>query len=291
MGGIVLKLEDTSPFVRYIRYLDVDKTTKFELFVAYDARMFYTLDGTGCIVVNGTEYIMNTSSVLIIAPGIPYQISSLEDGAAKYIAVNFDYTQDFSHLNLPVHLSRILSFKHSEILRKSDFEDVEEFNGILYIPNIKKIEKHLVKAEYEYSHKVICCRTQVNAYFSHCLANCVRSLTFNDFFSQNANYKTEKVLTYIHEHYNENLTNKKLGEIFSFHPNYLNHMIKTHTGSSLHQYILHIQIMNAARLLEEGQTSVAEAAEKTGFCDISTFSKHFKRIMGETPIRYKNKLV
>ena len=119
----------------------------------------------------------------------------------------------------------------------------------------------------------------------------MRSLTFNDFFSQNANYKTEKVLTYIHEHYNENLTNKKLGEIFSFHPNYLNHMIKTHTGSSLHQYILHIQIMNAARLLEEGQTSVAEAAEKTGFCDISTFSKHFKRIMGETPIRYKNKLV
>ena len=285
-----MKADEILPFVRYIRYLDTTPDAVFETRTAYDARMFYAVSGKGGITADETEYVMNESDALIIAPGIPYKISPPKKGTAKYIAVNFDFTQDFSHLKTPIPPARTSGFDKNSILQSGKFEDFDGLNSVLHIPNIKRIEKNLAKAEYEYSHKVICCAPRITSYFSLCLSDCIRSLAFGGFSPHNADVKTDEILSYIHVHYGENLTNKKLGEIFSFHPNHLSHMIKAHTGSSLHQYILHIRIMNAARLLEEGRTSVAEAAEKTGFYDISAFSKYFKKIMGETPIRYKNNL-
>ena len=252
-----MKADEILPFVRYIRYLDTTPDAVFETRTAYDARMFYAVSGKGGITADETEYVMNESDALIIAPGIPYKISPPKKGTAKYIAVNFDFTQDFSHLKTPIPPARTSGFDKNSILQSGKFEDFDGLNSVLHIPNIKRIEKNLAKAEYEYSHKVICCAPRITSYFSLCLSDCIRSLAFGG---------------------------------FSFHPNHLSHMIKAHTGSSLHQYILHIRIMNAARLLEEGRTSVAEAAEKTGFYDISAFSKYFKKIMGETPIRYKNNL-
>lgn len=284
-----MKSDDISPFVRYIRYLETDKSSAFETRIAYDARMFFAVSGKGGIFADGTEYTVNASDVLIIPPGIPYRILPSKRENAKYIAVNFDYTQDFSHIKIPVPPARVSSFDKNAVLQKEN-QNGKNSDGVLYIPNIVQIEKNLKKAEHEFSHKVICFAAKTNAYFSLCIADCMRAAAFSGFSSQSTNIKADEVLSYIHAHYNEDLTNKKLGEIFSFHPNYLNHMIKAHTGTSLHQYILHIRIMNSARLLEEGQTSVAEAAEKTGFYDISAFSKYFKKIMGETPIRYKNSL-
>lgn len=285
-----MKTDEILPFVRYIRYLDTDSASVFETRTAYDARMFYVVSGQGGIIAGNTKYAVSASDALIIAPGIPYKICPPENGSAKYIAVNFDYTQDYSHLKAPIPPSRTSLFDVNAVLENEEFEDAEKLNSVAHIPNIKRIEKNLTKAEYEYSHKVICFGAETNAYFALCIAECVRSLAFSGFSSQTADVKTDEILKYIHEHYGENITNKKLGEIFSFHPNHLNHMIKAHTGTSLHRYILRVRIMNAARLLEEGQTSVSEAAEKTGFYDISAFSKHFKSIMGETPIRYKNNL-
>lgn len=285
-----MKTDDIAPFVRYIRYLDVNPSSEFNTSFAYDMRMFYAVNGKGMIDADGRNYVIDAFGALIIPPGIPYRILPCTDGAVKYIAVNFDITNKFSHLDRPIPPATT-NFDKKSVLANEKFDDKKELNGVMHIKNIPGIERYLVKAEYEYSHKLVCYRAKVNAYFSQCIADCIRLSVFGGFLSQNANYETEKILNYIHGHYSENLTNKKLGEIFSFHPNYINHLIKTCTGLSLHQYIIRIRIINSARLLEEGGTTVSEAAQISGFCDTSTFSKHFKKIMGIPPVKYKNKPV
>ena len=144
-----MKADEILPFVRYIRYLDTTPDAVFETRTAYDARMFYAVSGKGGITADETEYVMNESDALIIAPGIPYKISPPKKGTAKYIAVNFDFTQDFSHLKTPIPPARTPGFDKNSILQSGKFEDFDGLNSVLHIPNIKRIEKNLAKAEYE----------------------------------------------------------------------------------------------------------------------------------------------
>lgn len=97
-----------------------------------------------------------------------------------------------------------------------------------------------------------------------------------------ANQKTQKILKYINEHYKEDLTNGALGEVFSFHPNYINRIVNEQTGLSLHRYVLKLRIDEAVRLLESTNLSAREIAAEVGFCDYNHFLRYFKQITKHT---------
>jgi len=67
----------------------------------------------------------------------------------------------------------------------------------------------------------------------------------------------------------------------------LAHLVKAHTGKTIVQIITHARIQNARALLEQTEKPCAEIAYETGFNDQSYFIKHFKRIAGITPARYR----
>ena len=92
------------------------------------------------------------------------------------------------------------------------------------------------------------------------------------------NEKTQKILTYIAAHYKEDLTNSALGEIFSFHPNYINRIVNEQTGLSLHRYVLKLRIDEAVHLLRTTTLSAREIAAEVGFCDYNHFLRYFKQI-------------
>ena len=94
--------------------------------------------------------------------------------------------------------------------------------------------------------------------------------------------KAQKILTYIANHYKEDLTNSALGEIFSFHPNYINRIVNEQTGLSLHRYVLKLRIDEAVRLLKTTTLSAREIAAEVGFCDYNHFLRYFKQITKQT---------
>ncbi len=59
-----------------------------------------------------------------------------------------------------------------------------------------------------------------------------------------------------------------------------------HTGQRLHAYLIQVRIHRARALLEEGQT-VSAAACTVGFADQSHLTRHFKRLTGITPGKYR----
>ena len=62
---------------------------------------------------------------------------------------------------------------------------------------------------------------------------------------------------------------------------------KTVHGISPHQYIIKKRIELAAEMLACGGTKMNEIATKTGFSDVYSFSKSFKKIKGTTPTDFK----
>jgi AraC family transcriptional regulator len=93
----------------------------------------------------------------------------------------------------------------------------------------------------------------------------------------------QKVMDYIHEHLDRDLTLATLAAIAHLSPSYFSRLFKQSTGLPPHQYVIQCRIDRAKRLLQQGELSIAEIAYSLGFAHQSHFSHHFKRLVGSSP--------
>jgi transcriptional regulator GlxA family with amidase domain len=56
-------------------------------------------------------------------------------------------------------------------------------------------------------------------------------------------------------------------------------------------YLNYYRVECAAHLLTDGNMNVAEVAARCGFADSSAFIKQFRRYKGDTPKRYKSRML
>ncbi|MEE0928925.1 MAG: AraC family transcriptional regulator, partial [Acutalibacteraceae bacterium] len=95
------------------------------------------------------------------------------------------------------------------------------------------------------------------------------------------------VIDYLAKHYAEDISNATLGEMFGYHPNYLNQLFIRFTGKSLHKYLLDLRILHAVKLLQDTDLSVCAVANEVGFRDVPHFSRYFKQKMGCSPVKFR----
>lgn len=67
----------------------------------------------------------------------------------------------------------------------------------------------------------------------------------------------------------------------------LAHLVKTYTGRTVMQLIYQMRISHAQKLLIQTSDSCTDIAYEVGFNDQSYFIKHFKRLTGTTPMRFR----
>ena len=98
-----------------------------------------------------------------------------------------------------------------------------------------------------------------------------------------------KVISYINQHFAEDLSVKKLAKMYSMSENtFLRHFKKT-CGKSPKHYIIELRLEKAMTLLKETNLSVGEVAEKTGFNSVVRFSAIFKKYYKVSPGSLKKK--
>ncbi|MBE6542572.1 MAG: helix-turn-helix domain-containing protein [Ruminococcaceae bacterium] len=81
----------------------------------------------------------------------------------------------------------------------------------------------------------------------------------------------------------------ELAEKYHVSRYYLSHVFKQASGYSLKEYLMLCRISYACQILGEESSSIKEIAEKSGFRDLSNFSRYFKKITGMSPSDYKSK--
>ncbi len=91
------------------------------------------------------------------------------------------------------------------------------------------------------------------------------------------------VADYIEKHCDEKLTCASVAAAFSYHPNYLNRIVRELTGQSLHNAIIAAKIDRANRLLLETDLPVGEIAAMLAFHDTSHFSSVYSAVTGMKP--------
>ena len=102
--------------------------------------------------------------------------------------------------------------------------------------------------------------------------------------------RVEDVISYIHTHYQEDITLDSLAGQFYVSPYYLCREFKKYTNSTIIQYLNVTRIMNAQRKFMETDGNITEISKATGFSNITHFNRVFKAVTGMTPSSYRKLL-
>lgn len=101
--------------------------------------------------------------------------------------------------------------------------------------------------------------------------------------------RISKVMKYIRQHYQEDITLEDLSERFFVSTFYLCREFKRFTNSTIMQYINNVRIMNAEIMLLNTEKKITEIAIETGFSGNTHFYRVFKSYSGMSPSEYRKK--
>ena len=279
-----LYFEQIHPFVRFARFMEVNEQSEYSQTMSYDCRFFYTYNGSGIIHIDGKDYALSKSDFILFQGATPYYLVPEKGKSITYIAINFDYTYEHFNNNIPIPPERTELFDSKQLLEEINFIDLPVFDKTIFLKNYESIERELLEIVYEFRRKRQFCNGRNSALFKNVLTRTARQLS-----SANipAGSGINDIIDYIHGHYTEKLSNGDIAKDFHFHPNYVNYLMKLHTGLSLHQYILKLRISKAIDLLESKNMTVGEISNIVGFKDLCHFSRCFKKITGRNPSDFK----
>ncbi|MBW7473950.1 response regulator [Paenibacillus oenotherae] len=100
--------------------------------------------------------------------------------------------------------------------------------------------------------------------------------------------EVKKIILYIDEHYDEEITLASLSRHVMMGENYVSALFKKKTGETLIHYLHRIRIEKAIELLLTSDLPVNQIGQNVGFMNDNYFIKIFKRITGTTPSQYRN---
>ncbi len=79
----------------------------------------------------------------------------------------------------------------------------------------------------------------------------------------------------------------ELAEAVHLSPIHFHRRFKAATGQTPHEYMEHLRMQQARRMLAGGAESVSAIAEACGYANPFYFSRAFKRIYGRSPLQYR----
>ncbi len=106
---------------------------------------------------------------------------------------------------------------------------------------------------------------------------------------QNKQQKIQIAITYIREHYSEDMNMAVVSNAVSMNYTFFSETFKEVTGKSFVDYVKDVRIHMAKKLLRTTGLPIAQVASQVGFKDDKHFSKTFKVETGVTPSEYKKK--
>lgn len=94
-------------------------------------------------------------------------------------------------------------------------------------------------------------------------------------------------LLYIEEHFREDLSLSGLASHFHVSPAHISRIFKKRVGLGVVDYINHLRIDEACKLLRSTDWTAAQIAAAVGYAETPYFFRRFRRSLGKSPMEYR----
>jgi AraC-like DNA-binding protein len=113
---------------------------------------------------------------------------------------------------------------------------------------------------------------------------------FMEPYYKEGNEPLQKALEYIIRNFHKRVSIKEMLEITNMSGTAFCLAFKKLYQMTFKEYLLHIRIGYACRLLAEGGNNISQIAYNCGFENISNFNRQFKKLRGITPSKYQDRV-
>ena len=94
------------------------------------------------------------------------------------------------------------------------------------------------------------------------------------------------IINYIEQNIKKNIPIDELSSYSGYNSQYFIRLFKEKIGMTPHRYIIHSRLKEAKKLLREKRT-ISQIAEETGYSDVKSFSRSFKKNIGMSPSDFR----
>lgn len=247
--------------------------------VAVNSRLFCIKCGRYTVEAGGKQYNLEAGDIFFMPSGCTY--STICSGRnVEILNILFDFTGQGS-LDETLR-GELFSLRPATA---ANFSDMPVFNECHNFGNPAKAWEYVDAVAAENRLRSRFCVPKINAQLGLLL------IALGEANAPAAPVtRTDKMLAYIRENVYNGITCAAVAEHFSYHPNYVNKLVRESTGMSLHRYILYCKCLAAARQLVETDDSVTRIAQDLDFYDSSHFCNVFLEFMDVVPSVYRKRI-
>lgn len=290
INTIEMSLRNISPHVRFLNLLQCAPTFDAGPRMLYDHQFLYIHKGHGQVIIKDVVYQAKAGDLFYYGPTVPHTFSAEPSDPFLLTGFHFDFTQTFKDIRVYPIGSLVPSlFDYNLVTEEVCFTDFVGFPVYMNIRTDSRIRELLLDMADEYEKERIFFNNCINGLFLKWIFIVARHVIALQEGMEGRDIVLSQIVQFIQSHYYENLTNEELGEIFHFHPNYLNQMMLIHTGMTIHQYVIQLRIKRALNLILNTDKSICDISLEVGYEDIHYFSRLFKRKTGYTPSIIKDR--
>lgn len=247
---------------------------KFGMHVHNEYELFYFLSGCAKFLIEDSEYQLTPGTLIIVRPMESHRIKILADGAYERMSVHFcqKLIQDIDPDGA------LLRPFHDRQLGKDNIYLPEDFTDVTPADMFKNM------AGYDIDKR----RLNLMIHLLPLLGSIRRA--FDRKYSLKAGQSDRSavhgIIEYINAHLYDNLSLEFLSNRFFISISQLNRIFKSETSSSVWEYILFKRLVAARNLIKNGYPA-AEACQKCGFKDYSSFYRSYLKKFGVSPKKDK----
>ncbi|WP_105614636.1 AraC family transcriptional regulator [Vallitalea okinawensis] len=247
--------------------------------------ILYMLKGTCQQQINGHSLILQKNDIIIINSG--------------------DIHATICERNVEV---RILVFKFLPELIQTNLKNFNETKYLLSFLNLPKNKNAFITEEAveheRISHIIIEIYKEfldqkkgyeicIKGYIYQLITYLIRSDLFSVYIDESAEKNLavlQPLLQYIESHYKDNITLEQAAKITNMSYYHLSRYFKKVIGSNFKEYLDYVRVIEFEKLMISQEITISRAALETGFSNISSFNRVYKRVRGYPPKSIKQKV-
>lgn len=115
----------------------------------------------------------------------------------------------------------------------------------------------------------------------------INSSPKNAWFTDSDSVKLEQVFNYVIENFREEVNIKEAASLACLNEAAFCRYFKRRTEKTFSEFVNHVRITHATRLLQDKDWSIASICYECGYKNLSYFNRVFRDIMGNTPFEYR----
>ncbi len=274
-----MDFENLNPHIRFVNVFSYFPKED-EYVMGYDYRIFYINDGRIFLNFKDSSITLEKHHLVLIPSEYPYKLTAYNGTSCEILCFNFD-TVKGNLSETSVHPDSEEKFDYSKVFEK---EKVTGVTSPIVISDATSISEILFEINREFQAKRLGYRRKAEALLISAIISIVRT-------SKEAPKKevllAGSVREYLLEHIGEECSAESIGEIFHYHPNYINRVFKKNFDTTIHNYLIKQRIKTAKELLATSNLSLEKIALKCGFKTLAHFSRCFKDNCGVSPSAFR----